>query len=298
MHSYLDSDQVLHRGSVDDDGDARYSHLSQNVPDGFVFDLQADLVDLGFTEAGNPDGAFGRDTKRAVQAFEQAAGIEPNGVVEGATRNELRIWLREGHTRNNPPERESSTETPAEGQLHLISPRVTHYSQGNSLWADRILGRNWTIQKQGCAISCIAMVFHFYGRPVTPLTLDQFLDANNGYLRDSVKWDVAAEHEANGHTALRYRRMNGSEAELQGALATRIAENKPTLVRVDYGSDTNLEYNHFVVGVGRTANGEFIMNDPATRRGDGYETLDDNVIETTSRKNGYSIVQLDWYDPA
>ena len=142
MRGYLDSDQVLRRGSVDDDGDARYSHLSQNVPDGFVFDLQTDLVKLGFTETGEPDGAFGRDTKSALQAFERAAGIEPNGVVEGATRNELRIWLREGHTRNSPPERESIAATPSEGQQHLIAPRVTHYSQGNNQWAGRILGRD------------------------------------------------------------------------------------------------------------------------------------------------------------
>ena len=297
MRGYLDSDQVLRRGSVDDDGDARYSHLSQNVPDGFVFDLQTDLVKLGFTETGEPDGAFGRDTKSALQAFERAAGIEPNGVVEGATRNELRIWLREGHTRNSPPERESIAATPSEGQQHLIAPRVTHYSQGNNQWANRILGRNSTIQKQGCAISCIAMVFHFYGRPVTPLTLDQYLDAKDGYSGDSVKWNVAAGHEADGRAALQYGRMEGAEADLKDALASRIAENKPTLVRVDYGLDRDLTYNHFVVGVGRTASGEFIINDPATRRGDGYETLDDNVIETTSRKNGYTIVQLDWYDP-
>ena len=82
MRGYLDSDQVLHRGSVDDDGDARYSHLSQNVSDGFVFDLQTDLVNLGFTETGEPDGAFGRDTKRAVQAFEQAAdNLKPGSSV-------------------------------------------------------------------------------------------------------------------------------------------------------------------------------------------------------------------------
>ena len=92
-------------------------------------------------------------------------------------------------------------------------------------------------------------------------------------------------------------RLKSSETELKEALTARIAENKPTLVRVDYGSDGNLRYNHFVLGVGRTENGQFIMNDPATRRGDGYESLVDNVIETTSRKQGYTIVQLDWYDP-
>lgn len=39
------------------------------------------------------------------------------------------------------------------------------------------------------------------------------------------------------------------------------------------------------------------MNDPATRHGDGYLTPEaDNIIELTTRKQGYEIVQLDWFD--
>ena len=40
MRNYLGSPILLTRGSVDDDGDARYIRLSQNVPDGFVTELQ------------------------------------------------------------------------------------------------------------------------------------------------------------------------------------------------------------------------------------------------------------------
>ena len=40
------------------------------------------------------------------------------------------------------------------------------------------------------------------------------------------------------------------------------------------------------------------MNDPSTHHGDGYRSSgDDNLIEKTGRKNGYRIVQLDYYDP-
>ena len=46
------------------------------------------------------------------------------------------------------------------------------------------------------------------------------------------------------------------------------------------------------------ANGDFVMDDPVTRQGDRYEnTIDANVIQRTTRKNGYSIVKLDYYDP-
>jgi len=69
------------------------------------------------------------------------------------------------------------------------------------------------------------------------------------------------------------------------------------MVRVDYGIDADLTYNHFVVCVGITADGQIIMNDPATSRGDGYSRPDDNILETTSHKSGYRLVKLDYYDP-
>ena len=75
MRDYLGSPILLTRGSFDDDGDARYIRLSQNVPDGFVTELQEDLNTLGFEEVGTPDGAFGRGTKDAVKFFQAAAGL-------------------------------------------------------------------------------------------------------------------------------------------------------------------------------------------------------------------------------
>ena len=81
-------------------------------------------------------------------------------------------------------------------------------------------------------------------------------------------------------------------------LLARLAAGRPTLVRVDYGVDVDRTYNHFVVAVGTTAEGHVVMTDPATARGDGYASLDDNVIQTTTRKRGYRIDQLDWFDPA
>ena len=82
-------------------------------------------------------------------------------------------------------------------------------------------------------------------------------------------------------------------------MTERIERNRPTMVRIDYGFDGDLQYNHFVVCVGKTPTGDFIMNDPSTRRGDGYVSTDaDNIIQQTTRKGGYTIVQLDYYDPA
>ena len=166
----LDSVQLL-RGSVDDDGDARYSHLSQNVPDGYVGDLQSDLMALGFEEVGTPDGAFGANTRAAVKAFEELADVPQNGIVERSTKNAMQTWLDHGYTKASRPGA-APVAVPA-GTSHIIGPRVVHYSQGDPRWGSRTLGMTSPIQKKGCAICCVAMTLSFYGLAATPLTLDE-----------------------------------------------------------------------------------------------------------------------------
>ncbi len=293
---YLLADVDLARGSVDDSGDTGYAELSQNVPDGFVTDLQTDLNALEFSEAGTPDGAFGQKTRNAVVALQGLSGIAPTGAVDSKTRAAMRFWLENGHTKSRPPSEAAPTPRTLQG-LTYVAPRVRHFSQGDERWAANVLGRNQTIRRSGCAITCIAMILRHSGRDVDPGTMDAFLDANEGYVDDSVKWNVAGECGAGSDDGLVYGRMTGTTDQLRSAIHDRLSENRPTMVRVDYGSDTNLKYNHFVLAVGRTVNGNIIMNDPATRHGDGYLTPEpDHLIETTGRKQGYDIVHLDWYD--
>ena len=53
-----------------------------------------------------------------------------------------------------------------------------------------------------------------------------------------------------------------------------------------------------MVIVGRHKDGHYIMNDPATSAGNGAsDPSKDNLIEKTSRKGGYTLVQLDLIDP-
>jgi len=295
---YLNDDTTLEIGCADDWGDEQYLRLFQNVPDGYVYDLQNDLRSLGFTEAGEPDGAFGRDTKRAVKAFQKEAGIKGTGIVDRDTKDVITTWLEKGHTRSNPPGGEEEPVIVPDG-IKLITPRVSHFSQGDPRWAKRTLERDTSIRREGCAISCIAMILSFYGRNVTPGTLDSYLGENSGYDGNSVNWHVAGKcGECSSGPKLKYARTTGSKKKLADFLSQRLDKNLPTMARVDYGIDTDLVYNHFVVCVGKTENNDFIMNDPATRRGDGYEnTTDENILQRTMRKSGYSIVQLDHYDP-
>ncbi len=179
----------------------------------------------------------------------------------------------------------------------MIFPPVPHFSQGDPRWGSRILGRSSNISKQGCAISSVAMILSHFGRNVNPWHLDEYLDANGGYSGNSVIWGVAGQMNGSLDNKLKYHREAGSEKKLLKIIKERVKKNLPTMARVDYGTDTNLTYNHFVVCVGISEDGDVIMNDPATRYGDAYKNSgNDNIIQKTTRKNSYTIVGVDYYD--
>ncbi len=200
-YGYLhDNDITMERGSVDDSGAATYDHLNQNVPDGYVVALQNDFASLGFAADVTVDGAFGLKTRDAVRAFERAAGIATDGIIDSNTRQTISVWLKHGYTKRTPPGGEDDVVEPAPGGPRMITPRVLHFSQGDQRWGSRVLGRSSSISKQGCAISAIAMVLGFHGRDVDPGTLDIYLDSNNGYVGNSVKWGVAGKFKQSGYT--------------------------------------------------------------------------------------------------
>lgn len=296
MNAYLYDPIELEHGSVDDTGEMSYGGLFQNVPDGYVTDLQVDLYSLGFTAIGKSDGAFGNKTEEAVRAFQLYCKLENTGIVDASTKDEIVIWISQGRHKDEVIEPE--LDKAKDGVLHLISPRVVHFSQGDSRWASRVLGRSSSIRSQGCAIACIAMILRHFGRDINPGKLDEYLDTHSGYSGNSVKWNVAGKCGETAKNKLKFKQKTGNTKSLKRVLLQRIEKNLPTMVRVDYGKDEGLTYNHFVIAVGITADEEIVMLDPGTRHGDGYADLKANIIERTSRKGGYQIVQLDWFEEA
>lgn len=191
--------------------------------------------------------------------------------------------------------------TPGSPDVVIITrngKKVPHWSQGDPRWGTRHLGNaDRTVASAGCAITSVAMILKYFGRDVDPATLDEYLDKNGGYSGNSVVWSVAFKHgEKDNLPKLSYgSKVTGGA--MAATLDDRIKKNLPTLARVDYKSDTDETYNHFVVIVGKTKAG-YVMNDPGTSKGDGSTTQSaDNIIETTTRGGGgYKLVEINLVD--
>lgn len=118
--SYLDASVDLKKGCRDKKGEAIYKKPGlTKVIGSYVFDLQQDMNDFGFPINGLPDGDFGGKAEAAVRAFQTFAKTvkrrmvdgkpviitptyagESTGVVDAATRKEIKLWKDKKYTRN------------------------------------------------------------------------------------------------------------------------------------------------------------------------------------------------------
>ncbi|MBN1756895.1 MAG: C39 family peptidase [Chitinispirillaceae bacterium] len=169
--------------------------------------------------------------------------------------------------------------------------KIPFFYQLDTEWSDETLGAKRTIGQAGCFVSSIAMILKFYGRDVTPKTLDAYLDKNSGYVGEAVYIDKALKFKENGGVTLSSNRVTTG---FSSVLDEKIKKNIPTIARVKYGSSKSTAGDHFVVIVGKTSDGEYIMNDPGAANGNGTENpSSENIVGLTKRKSGYTIVRLD-----
>jgi hypothetical protein len=173
---------------------------------------------------------------------------------------------------------------------------VPFFKQFDESWKARILGTRRTIKRAGCAISSIAMILAYYGRDMDPGKLDEYLDENDGYVGDNVKWAVAFNAGSGNNSPNitlaqpRFTKKNDFETKID----ERITRNWPTLVHVDYGADRGLVGDHWVVIVGKSHDGHFIINDPGTSQGNGAANPNQDITKLglTKRKGGLNPVRL------
>jgi hypothetical protein len=105
--------------------------------------------------------------------------------------------------------------------------------------------------------------------------------------------------ENQGQRLVVHNHMFTDRSKFRSILYQRIDKGVPTIVDIDYGRDADSVGNHYVVVVGRTADGALLMNDPAAAAGNGaMHPNSQNIIEHTSRGGGYNIVSLCLVNPA
>ena len=204
------------------------------------------------------------------------------------------------------------------GNLHTpfqTVPVPPHFCQGDPTYckmpdgSDRILGKKYTFQGSGCAVTSVAMVGSWLRQRFTqgglldPAQMDDWLDNNNGYQGDGIIWGRAAElfSDFTGKQ-IKYDRVEGlSPAEcIIRAKDLLIDHERPIIMAVQYVEQKKpRDIDHFVC-VYATMNTNHGLQlrflDPGRGIG-GDEDHPDNTTLTT-HKGGFIPKRLDYFHPA
>ena len=314
---------LLEDGAVDADGVKNYPQLSQNIEDNSVVALQKVLKQLGADL--DEDGFFSTGTQEALLAYCQKPNYElerdfPKLMVMLTKQViEHRIDLpSQGSETADEAQRlkiaapDTSIEEDAAKQVKkavdtALAASIIHYCQGDPRWAtmvkedgelvDRILGNKRTFAKSGCAVTCCAMLLDSVSKgigTVDPGKMDDWLDENDGYEGDALKWGKVQEYGRQFVPTLRYDRKQGQHADLFKTACGLLESGEQPFLRVKYKvQQWPAPFNHFVLALAYDK-GEIIFHDPGYMIGNGYEGDSDNSTATT-RKGGYEIVGLDTF---
>lgn len=141
---------------------------------------------------------------------------------------------------------------------------VKKFSQRDPKWANEKLGTSGvTIGDYGCALTCLAMLECYYGFDTDPLQLNQLFIEKGVYAnRNLISWYVI--DKANEYVKL----TEWIHCETTPAPLKRIDEElnagRPVICDVDTNPMEPGEQMHFVVVIGKTEDGHYIINDPWT----------------------------------
>lgn len=138
-----------------------------------------------------------------------------------------------------------------------VNLSVPLYKQGDPRWAEDKLGTtSLTIREYGCAITCIAMVFKYYGIQTDPKDLNNWLKQNGGYDSDGKVYWSKATGKSGG--AIQYPDIydcNNVNADLD-KINSELDRGCPVIAEVKlFGSE------HYVVITGYSGS-TYYINDP------------------------------------
>lgn len=258
------------------------------------------------------DGIFGYKTELAVVRFQSGCNLTADGIAGHQTWDAIdkaagkhhvdgkQQQHQQQHLDHKPVISHGVGGSTGSVLVRRAGKLVPHYWQSDPKWGGCSVGGGRNMACIGCGVTAIAMFLRYYGRNVDPGTLNDWLYRNGGYSGSCVIWSqVFRAFENQGQRLVLHNHMFTDRSKFRSILYNRIDKGVPTIVDVDYGRDADSIGNHYVVVVGRTADGGLLMNDPAAAAGNGaMHPASQNVIEHTTRGGGYNIVSLCLVNPA
>ncbi len=235
--------------------DLKRGSTGQNVKD-----LQSALVKLGFmtqAQMNTGPGTFGPQTEASLKKFQAKYGVSATGYFGPQSRAALTKALGGTPPPSKPPANDNR-QPPSSTDARNGTPL---WSQGDSRWGSRTLGRNYTIRAAGCAMTATAMaISKISGKTINPGELDAYLDRNGGYYGDGIVWNTAARA-----AGLKAAKANWSLSTIDANLRA----GKPVVIGVDYkpgsGGGSN-GTDHWITIVGREVDNSgrvtYIAHDP------------------------------------
>ena len=191
----------------------------------------------------------------------------------------------------------------------LIDPVPEHFNQADPRWAERKMGVELKMQRGGCGICAIAMLFNWVSMKfhqgslaIGPDVLDHWMDENGGYLAgtNQLIWETMPTYMK---SALAEGLFHQAIGDRDHPLTQEIGLEKarellsqpdpwPIILRVQNKANSYGQwFNHFVLGVGIDEYGEIRFLDPRNSVG-GDLTHPQNNTSQTINKGGYNVVAL------
>src|SRR5215216_5358700 len=139
--------------------------------------------------------------------------------------------------------------------------QLVYLSQNDPQWRSDRLGLGDaadTIGKYGCALTSVAMLLSGHGYAETPKSLNQKMQAKQGFINSLIRWDVVCQIHPQV-TPKRVVDCRDSEAPLRDIDAALDA-GQPVVVLVDNDRDPDLDW-HYVLLYARRGD-DYLMLDP------------------------------------
>ncbi len=219
--------------------------------------------------------------------FSPQSGVWASLGSEDST-DEPRISLRSGLTAVAEDASSVFRGFRGEQMLEFEGEEVPYFYQGDPLWNDITMTAE-TIETAGSAMTSVAMILAFYGFDVDPGTLDAYLDQNDGYSGDAIRWQAAYDFGQSNEIRIVHRgTTTGDESDLFDLVDDEFDRGLPCIGLVDRTGTGSAD--HFVVFVGTTSDGRHVINDPGLPSGAGsIDPSNLDAIFESGRRN-YKLV--------